>query len=216
MKSLLQKRKIFLNKGFTLVELLITLSIFAVTTGIVMFSQNKFDNSVLLTNLAYDMAITIRQAQAYGVNVKEHILLNGQGSFNPYGVYFSASDSTHYLMFSDTIGGQNSKGDFLYNSKDMSCPTTDSECVNRYALKRGDHIVSFCTGANETACDQQIIGGQIDSLRILFKRPEPDAKIFVGEDTFTSLGYAKITVSSADGNSKRSVVVTNTGQIYVK
>src|SRR3989338_7579467 len=59
------------NRGFTLVELLVTLSLFVVLTTIVLFSQSKFNGSILLTNLAYDVAITVRQAQTYGVNVRE-------------------------------------------------------------------------------------------------------------------------------------------------
>jgi prepilin-type N-terminal cleavage/methylation domain-containing protein len=204
-----RKKSKFLT-GFTLIELLVTLAIFAVTTTIVMFSQGKFDNSVLLSNLAYDMALTIRQAQTFGVNVKEFVSASNKSSFAPYGVYFSAGDPTHYVMFTDTTNN------LKYDSKDMTCLNTDVECVNKYALKNGDHITLICAGSSETSCS--LPSSTSGGLTILFKRPEPDAKIFLDDATaITPLPtYAKITISSADGSSQKSIVVTGTGQIYVK
>ena len=45
-----------LNKGFTLVELLVTIVIFVIITGVVLINSNKFDNTILLDNLGYDVA----------------------------------------------------------------------------------------------------------------------------------------------------------------
>src|SRR3989338_6906440 len=73
------------NRGFTLVELLVTLSLFVVLTTIVLFSQQKFNGSILLTNLAYDVALTIRQAQTFGVNVRENVNASSGEEFKtPY------------------------------------------------------------------------------------------------------------------------------------
>ena len=55
-----------LKKGFTLVELLVTIVIFVIITGVVLVNSNKFDSSVLLHNFTYDVALTIKQAQTYG------------------------------------------------------------------------------------------------------------------------------------------------------
>jgi prepilin-type N-terminal cleavage/methylation domain-containing protein len=210
-------RKNIISSGFTLVELLVTITIFTITTGIIMFSQGKFDNSVLLSNLAYDIAITIRQAQTYGVNVKE--FGSGTGKFVGYGVYFDLTDqgsNKQFDLFADTMGYTNGvPGDYKFNG-DFSCPANDPECVNKYVIKRGNFIYSVCAGADETSCDAT--ASTISRLVIDYKRPVPDAKIFTEADdgSLSPYDYAKIVVSSPDGSSKRSIVVTSTGQIYVK
>ena len=86
------------NSGFTLVELLITISIFVILTGVVLFSQSKFNGSILLTNLAYDTAVTLRQAQTYGINIKEFNTGSGTGQFVPYGVHFATSSPNGETM----------------------------------------------------------------------------------------------------------------------
>ena len=63
MFKLLKKQKINNHKsGFTLVELLVTITIFVILTGVVLVNSNSFDNSVLLNNFAYDVALTIKEA----------------------------------------------------------------------------------------------------------------------------------------------------------
>lgn len=196
--------------GFTLIELMVTLTIFAITTGIVMFSQGKFDNSVLLTNLAYDVAITIRQAQTYGVNVREFGVIAGSGKFVGYGVYFSfgtdGSDK-QFNLFADANGNYKFDGDFVCNAGDI-------ECVDKYIVKRGDKISAICAGADLSSLDCDI-----SPLNITFKRPNPDAVILVNDDSYSTANrknYAKIVISSADGSATRSVIVNRTGQIYVQ
>jgi prepilin-type N-terminal cleavage/methylation domain-containing protein len=186
------------SSGFTLIELLVTLSIFAITTGIVMTSQGKFDNSVLLTNTAYDIAITLRQAQTFGVNVKEGVV---EGEFNPYGVVFDNGDNKRFNLFEDLGGNFKHDGEFV-------CVDTDTECVNSYKIKRGHKIMSICAGADAGDC------GVVSTLNISFKRPNPEA-IILGDDILGN-NYAKIVISSADESATRSIIVTKVGQIYVK
>ncbi len=66
----MQKIQKKMNKGFTLVELIVTVGIFVVMTGLMVAKYGTFDQGVLLTNLAYDIALNIRTAQSYGLNAK--------------------------------------------------------------------------------------------------------------------------------------------------
>ena len=208
-----KKRKF--SSGFTLIELLVVIVIFVITTGIVIFSQNKFDNGILLDNLAYDIAITVRQAQSFGVNVKESGTGVSNGVFPPYGIYFDLTangTNKNFILFSDTV---NSTGqlipDFIFSGSE-TCPTNDLECVQKYSIKRGSYIKSICAGTSIANCSSD----QTPQLTIVFKRPNPDALIY---STVTSrntpLSYAQITVSSADGSATRNIVITSVGQIYV-
>src|SRR3989338_1063071 len=57
------------GKGFTLIELLVVTGVIIVVSGVVLANQNKFGGQVLLQNFAYDVEISIRQAQVYGLAV---------------------------------------------------------------------------------------------------------------------------------------------------
>jgi len=184
--------------GFTLVELLVTIVIFVLVTGVVLVNANKFDNSVLLNNLTYDVALTIKQAQSYGANVKE----NNLGSFDtPYGVYFNLGQSTtSFVLFtnnSSTTGSVTSCG-------------VPSDCVQRYTMRNGIYISDICTSFNNGPCNDPATG----QLSMVFVRPKLTAYIYADKSAQLQ-DYAKITLSSANDVTS-SVIITKVGQIYVK
>lgn len=183
------------NLGFTLIELLVTLSLFVILSGIVLFSQQKFNGSILLTNLAYDVALTIRQAQTFGINVRE----TSSGDFQKaYGVHFNKNKNTEFILFADTVSG-NKK----YNGS-SNCKSGADECVDKYRIKRGNKISNICAGTSSSCSD-------VGALDIAFIRPDPDA--IINDNPANT--EAKITISSADG-ATRTIVVNSTGQISIQ
>jgi len=194
------------KKGFTLVELLVTIVIFVILTGVVLVNSNQFDNSILLHNFAYDVALTIKQAQSYGVNVKE----NNFGTFDSsYGVYFNLDTSsdgslTNYILFAS------SSNDTAINTV-LKC-TTDSSCLQKYTMTKGTQIDDICAGDDDLHCNSiKDTNGQIS---IWFHRPSLDANISTGQ-ALDPQSYAKITLSATNGATS-SVIVTKLGQIYIK
>lgn len=181
------------TKGFTLIELLVVISLFVALTTIALFSQSKFNGSILLTNLAYDVALTIRQAQSFGVNVRE-----ASGSFQyAYGVHFD-TNKNQFLMFVDSNDNSGYNGSW-------TCNGGADECIESYSIKRGNKISGLCVGPSCTVTN---------TLDIIFKRPNPDAYII---DNAGNVNIeAAITISSADGINTRTVVVNKTGQISVR
>src|SRR3954470_14945717 len=90
-----------MNKGFTLVELLVSIGIFTVITSMAVYSHAQFNGSVLLTNLAYEIGLSVRQAQFYGISVRQ----NAASSFDSgYGVHFDLATPTSYILFEDKAG----------------------------------------------------------------------------------------------------------------
>jgi prepilin-type N-terminal cleavage/methylation domain-containing protein len=184
-------------KGFTLIELVISVAIFAGITVLLLAKYGNFNQGILLTNLAYDVALTIRNAQSYGLNVQSAPMAGKSFSseYNiPYGVYFRKTEN-EFTFFSDL----NENG--LYNN-DLS------EYISKSTMKRGARIDDVCVGT-ETSCDTR------DSLNITFKRPNPDAVIKSNSDQITTYSYAKIKLLATDGSIK-NVVVRSTGQIAVE
>jgi len=199
------------NTGFTLVEMLVTITIFVVLTAVVLFSQGGFNNSVILNNLAYDIGVTVRQAQAYGTNVSESPIA---GAFSSYGVAFDISQSpTNFVLFADTGNGSGSGGynpDGKYNGSITYCPAGDPECIQKYTINNGNTISAMCVGTDSSNCTTAAT-----SMQILFTRPNPDATITVNGSFTTSYSYGQITVMAANGRTK-TIVVTAPGQIYVQ
>ncbi len=210
------KKRAGLKKGFTLIELMVTIVIFVLLTTVVLFTQGGFNNSILLNNLVYDMSLTIRQTQVYGSGVQESIHTS---SFPSYGVYFSPSNlgNDSFMVFSvpDTITAW-PYFDISNNNTSFQCTINDLQCIQKYNVKNGFFISQICVGDNETDCKNNILGPAND-LYIIFKRPSPNALIYTdaGGNTTKAQNYAKITVSSADGATS-SIVVTGLGQIYVQ
>ncbi len=191
------------SSGFTLIELLVVITIFVVLTTVVIFNQNSFDNSILLNNLAYDVALTIRQAQVYGVSTRE--AASSSASFPAYGVYFDkGSDNKIFVLFADTNGNHMYDGTLL-------CSSSDIECVQRFTINRGDYISLICVGANKDTCDSGVSKAQI-----YFQRPNPNANIFnLDGSSPVQANSITIGVSSKDGTT-RNVIVSGIGQIYVQ
>ena len=197
------KKKIKENKGFTLIELLVTIVIFVILTGIILFNQGGFNSGIILRNLAYDIALNIKQVQNYGIAVKES--QTQRGSFSSYGIYFDMIDNKSFIIFADN----DSNGRFTINPQfGTSCPVGDPECIQKYSISRGSSINRICLDifCEDTATE----------LTILFKRPDPHALIYVGGDFIQAVSRAIIEVSSAGNAASTSIVVTQTGQIYVR
>ncbi len=183
-------------KGFTLVELLVTVSILVVITAIILVSQNRFGGQITLTNLAYSLALSIRQAQTYGLAVRE--VNSGSGNFSAaFGVHFDPATPSQYIIFADLDGN----GRY----------TDSSENYSFIRITSGGKISSVC-GVLANATNK--CNPDISTLDIVFKRPNPDAliKSNVLTDTY---GGAKIVLTSPQGDT-RYVYVAATGQISVQ
>lgn len=212
------KKKLFkLIKGFTLIELIITIAIFAAMTTYLLAKYGKFNQSLLLTNLAYDVALTIRTAQSYGLNVKAVGPNNAVNpTFNyPYGAHFNKNSSTKscFVFFVDT--DENS----TYEQSDGYCPgvTNPVERISSYSIKRGSIISELLVCVGEGGVGN-VLCATPDTLDISFKRPDPAARIFAnGVNTIggSKLNYAEITLLANDGISEKKIIVRTTGQIAI-
>lgn len=205
MRKFFEKKKN--NKsGFTLVELLVTISMFVIITGVVLVNSNQFDNSVLLRNFTYDIALTIKQAQTYGVNVNE----NSMQKFDTgYGVYFNTEQSdTNFVLFNDLDESNDPSNIDSNTSNSVTLCGLNSECIKKYSMNKGAHITDICVSVLDNSCNINV-----NNLSIIFKRPSLEAKIY-NSNSLESYKYAKINLASGDGATS-SVVITSIGQIYV-
>ncbi len=206
--------KVLQQKGFTLIEMMISVGIFVVISGVVLANYNGFNSKVLLSNLAYDLALTIRQAQTYGISVR--------GSSNnytyAYGVYMkeSAADgsTSEFVFFSDN--------EITNDYDDPGAGVCSGDCIKLYGLTRGNKIDEFCVNDNGTdrcSSGSTLTDTSLSTLTIMFKRPNPDTifRVMRGDGTFltaSDIRSATITIVSPKGDTK-TITVRPTGQISV-
>jgi prepilin-type N-terminal cleavage/methylation domain-containing protein len=194
-------------RGFTLVELLVVTAVITIITGFLLFNQAKFNSSTLLRSLAYSVALTVRQAQLYGVSVRG-FSSGGTVSFaQGHGVVFSNTPPiTSFTMFAD-----------LDNDNGLD----SGEAFPAYRLSTGYQISKFCgvLPSGDTSCSSGGVGlgSTLNSLTIYFRRPNLDA-LFTSTCTVActeNYTSAYITVKPNASSDTRSVKITNTGQITI-
>lgn len=210
--SLVSSLRSRVSRGFTLIELLVTVAIFIFMTALIVSRYGAFNQGTLMTNLAYDVALSIRTAQSFGVSVKGTDD-TGRGftqSFNSaYGVHLAVSSSVpaSFFTFLDNNTTANpANGIYSVSDGDTQYST--------YTLKQGAKIAAICLGTSGQTCD----AGTFASVDISFRRPDPSAIICMSGGCVsggTAYNYAKITLASADGSSSRNVIVRGNGQISV-
>lgn len=195
-------KKIFTqsSRGFTMIELVVSVGIFVVMTTIILANYQKFLNTVSLSTLASQIAVSIRQAQVYGQNVREFGA--GSNTFPSYGVFFDSNIVDSFVLFGDIIGG-----DKQYNG--IACGTAGTECLEKFNIQSRATIVRLCgnmkTGPTECG---------LSSLNIAFTRPNPDASI-IGVSGGVSKVYAdaEIILNAVGETAQKTVVVWASGQI---
>lgn len=214
-------------RGFTLVEMMVVLFIIVIVTTIAVMGQSTFNRSLILTDTAYTIAFSIREAQTLGLSSRVANSLYNAG----YGIRFSTLTPTSYLLFSDTspaspgstqsglcpghtepsTSPDSHPGDCIYD------PTAaPAELVRTYSLNRGYQIYKFCGTAlvgGVTRCS----GVDFETMHISFMRPSTETTVF-GQNalgTLVALTDATIYLRSPDAVAERCIAVSKVGQVAV-
>jgi prepilin-type N-terminal cleavage/methylation domain-containing protein len=199
------------NKGFTLPEVIITVLIMSVIASIVVSGQSAYSEGTLLNNSISTIALDLRQAQVYGVSVKEFSA--GSNEFSAgYGISFSvenAQEKTSYISFADRTSG-NLK--YVYDGTWACLKGGSSECVAKTDLPSGYTFENICEISLGGAED--CTPGRVD---ITFVRPETDAHILFfdmsgNQMSFSGMRGARINLISPK-SLRKSVIIYVTGQV---
>jgi len=180
-------------KAFSITELLVVIAIFGLISTVILANHSKFNSSVLLGNVAYDVALSVRQAQVYGLSTRQYSNQFRLG----YGIRF-AGNST-YAFFADI--DRNKKYD-----------TGTDSIIQTYSFGQGHSLKRFCGIKSDNTQNCSDDPAPLTFLDVVFLRPEPDATIT--GDTGVLYSSATIEVQSSTGET-RMVTVQSTGQISV-
>lgn len=186
------------RQGFSLVELLVSISIIVLVLVVTLTRQGAYNSAVLLQSEAYDVALAIREAQTQGVSVTA---ITADEFRAVYGVHFDIANPDEYILFQDA-------DDDMYYSDTSEVILGATKLDGRFEIK---DITPAPDG---------------DSVSIVFERPNFDA-VFVEEDggggemssTVTSieiqLGMVGVEATTC-GQDYRIIEVTSVGQISVQ
>jgi prepilin-type N-terminal cleavage/methylation domain-containing protein len=180
------------NKGFTVVELIVTISILVIVTTLIFANYPKFRENISLKKTAQETALAVRQAQTYGLGVRE--FQPGTGIFPGYGVHFNITSSDSFILFADL------DEDNVYDGV--------SENVESFKIQTGEKLSGLC--ANVKTSPPGTCG--FNTIDIIFFRPKPLVTIKAdGSDFFD----AEIKIISPRGQIK-TIVILSSGQISVE
>tara|TARA_B100000508_G_scaffold60333_1_gene47333 strand:- start:368426 stop:369001 length:576 start_codon:yes stop_codon:yes gene_type:complete len=185
------------------------MGIIIVITSVALVQHNQFNETLALTNLAYEVGLSVRQAQVFGISVREFEGSARIGATEDflYGVHFEydPANRTEYVLYADL--------------NDDERFTNDTEIVETTTITRGNFIDRFCgIRAGAATCSTGIsTPGSLLDLSVQFRRPNPDAVIVGRTGGGTSLyESALIILRSQDGNATRCVRVRPTGQVSIE
>lgn len=173
---------------------MVVTGIFMVLSGVVLSANSRFGNTIILQNLAHDMALTVRQAQVYGIAVRRYQGVNFDVGYGMHFVLPAADSLSIYELYGDV----NANG--VYDA---------GETVTSTTLRGGYRIVDICARATSgiDVCSLPVVD-------ILFRRPEPDALIRRSAGAPLD-DRARIIIESNRGE-RAEVVVEASGQISVQ
>lgn len=195
--------------GFTLIEMMVTVAMAAIIMAVVLFENTKFNNSIILTNAAYEVALTVRQAQVFGLSSRA---VSTGSTQRPYGVYVSIvndGERKYAHLFADT--------DTPLGSNNVVFQLSE-EITGGVALGRGLVIKDICFKEGvDLNCGSIIPGDMYKSVTIFFRRPNPEAVIRRSDGTINTASFVEIVLGPFDNDTdRRCVKIYNSGQVSVK
>lgn len=213
-------------RGFTIMEMVVVLAIITVISSIALLGQSTFNRSMVLTNTAYTVAFSVREAQFLGISSRVFDGVQNAG----YGIRF-LNDSAHsYVLFADIVPAVGTSG----NPQPIDiCPghiggtgpeakpgdciqTNESEIVRTYNLNNGFYITRFC--GREAVGGTERCSGYLSAINILYLRPNTQS-IITGVRSQggarVALSDATIRIASPDGFTERCIYVSKAGQVTV-
>lgn len=202
------------GRGFALVELLVAAAILGIAASSALLLFGALSDRLAIRNLSYSLALSLRQAQSYGISVRGA----SETAFDAgYGIHFDAGSDATFVLFADTDGNERFTGAFGIEYNETGCLAGD-ECLEVSRVERVNRVEKFCavravSGSEECSTDSP----PLVFLDISFHRPDPDAIIRTNFSVGDPGRYqrASIRLISPRGTVGR-VEVWTTGQISVK
>ncbi|MDB5190224.1 MAG: putative Type pilus pilin [Parcubacteria group bacterium] len=213
------------SRGFTLIEMLVVLGIIAVISAIAVTGQSAFNQNLLLTNTAYTVAFSAREAQSFGLSSRKFGNVQNAG----YGLHFDRALPNSYILFADiaktplpipskcplgTAGTPDQKlGNCAYDSGNDGIQET-------FTFSRGFKVQKFCgtisgvQSPNNRFCSTN--SSPLSTLDMVFTRPNTASIISGNVGGLTKeFSCAEITITDSGNVANKTIRVSTLGEISI-
>jgi prepilin-type N-terminal cleavage/methylation domain-containing protein len=198
-------------KGFTFVEIIVVLGIFAILSSVVLFNFKDFSSGIDLQNMSQQIALQVSSMQRKALSGQSSGPLNvlglGGSRWKPaYGLCFTdglgcglatGSDGKAFVLFADN-GNDNEYSDMTSNS---------SETIDTIIIPGNDIVSNVCVYEG-TECNSK------PWIQVIYTRPNVKPEFLAPSSNSGNIEGAKVTVSSPSGG-ERDVIIWKSGQVEV-
>ncbi len=199
------------NKAFTIIELMVSISIMTVLLFLVLYNYRAFSNRLAVSGASQEVATAIRQTQSYRLSVQESA--PGSGDFTtPYGLYIKRPDfvnpGTSYIIFADR------DLDGIYDGSRIAC-NAGTECLQKIDIRDGVSV-GYVRGTGGGACDPTYT----DAMTVIFSRASLDAEVAMLNTSQTKTLCNSVTISvykkdPSSGTLLSDITFDKTGQMTI-
>lgn len=172
------------QSGFTLIELIVSISIIVIITSVIMFQYRDYSDVTTLRGQSHEIALALREAQVNATNGKEYAPSTDQFRIQ-YGVHFVKATPPAISTFY-AYGDRDNNKDLENDPGNAS----NNELLSKYAL-RPNYTFDICL-KGESQPDSSCT--YVNDLKVLYNFGSFKSDIRTGADTTTLYPYAQIKI----------------------
>jgi len=174
------------KNGFTIIELLVVISIIAILSGIVLIDYRSSQQTLVLQRATNKLAQDIRRVQEMAMSARE-----SNGVPPRYGIEFVITDPDHYILFADL----NDNGKY---------ESADGDPVETVTFEQGVRIDQLLIGDSDPL-------SSTTKIWITFEPPDPITEIRNPAAT----GFLIARVQLIGANQTKTISVNAVGRIEI-
>jgi prepilin-type N-terminal cleavage/methylation domain-containing protein len=190
----LKKNKKNKKEGFSIIEFIVVMSIFAIMSGVSLFNYNDYRNKIEEMNIAQDIALSVRQAQLYGISASNRDVGQSFSDAQDETDFFSTSvvDITNNTSIRGVAFDVQNKKITLFediNQNNVYNSGTDRVLDERQVLSSRVLLKSCLSdiGVPSNFATCPLVDSSSNIISVTFQRPYPDAYIVYEGDFYTHL-----------------------------
>jgi prepilin-type N-terminal cleavage/methylation domain-containing protein len=202
-----------LNRAFTLVELLVSISVMTIILGISISGAPQAVTKLALADNAYQIELLIREVQLQGSSINSF-----DGQYGGAGIFFDLATSSQVLKFKDRVVPSITRAIGIGNGLYDSGPIDEKDGFLIMAGSNRFSKLCVATSTSALRCNGFNVP-PIETLTISFNRPKQAAHIYVNGATSTNYTLACLqfdSYRSPENGHVRSIYVYRSGMIIKK
>jgi len=214
--------------GFTIIELLVTMSIIVLVSSLILAKYPDFSEQIALERASRQVNLAIREAQVRAMAIKEFKKESELlGVFPAYGIYFNSAQNDEFILFADLNCNESSQENCKYDfgvdtiiGKNVDeDPEAETKIINGMvfnALCANNKKHGFIPSPSQLCWDFDF---ELDRIHVVILRPDPFIFLKVRSDV-TEINGEKISdveiIFKLPSGKIKTVGVWINGQVFIE